>query len=55
MLIPVVYLIASALFILGIKNLGSPLTAPRGNRLAALAMLLAVAATLIDQRIMITR
>ncbi len=50
-LIHVVYLLASVLFILGLKGLTSPRTAVRGNFLGALAMLLAVLATLADQQI----
>jgi len=42
-----VYLVASALFILGIKGLTHPRTAVRGNFISALAMLAAVAATII--------
>jgi NAD(P) transhydrogenase subunit beta len=40
------YLVAAALFILGIKKLSSPKTAPDGNRLGAYGMLLAVLITL---------
>ncbi|MDP6741574.1 MAG: NAD(P)(+) transhydrogenase (Re/Si-specific) subunit beta [Candidatus Thalassarchaeaceae archaeon] len=40
------YLVAAALFILGIKKLSSPKTAPDGNRLGAYGMLLAVLVTL---------
>ena len=40
------YLIAAALFILGIKQLSSPRTAPRGNRMGAMGMFLAVIVTL---------
>lgn len=40
------YLMAAALFILGIKRLSSPRTAPSGNRLGAYGMLLAVIITL---------
>jgi len=47
-----VYLVAIVLFILGLKGLGSPKTARQGNRLASLAMLLAVAVTLLDQHIL---
>ena len=36
------YLISAALFIFGIKQLSSPRTAPRGNRLGAMGMFLAV-------------
>ena len=46
------YVIAAAFFILGIKNLGSPVTAPRGNRLAAIGMLIAIIVTLLDQRVL---
>ncbi len=40
------YLVASALFIVGLKQLGSPATAPGGNRLSAWGMLIAVVVTL---------
>ena len=40
------YLISAALFIFGIKQLSSPRTAPRGNRLGAMGMFLAVLVTL---------
>jgi NAD(P) transhydrogenase subunit beta len=50
-LINVVYLVASVSFILGLKGLASPRTAPRGNMLGAFGMLLAVVATLLDQQI----
>ncbi|MDH5667415.1 MAG: NAD(P)(+) transhydrogenase (Re/Si-specific) subunit beta [Nitrospira sp.] len=46
------YLGASALFIVGLKGLAHPRTALRGNLLAALGMLLAVALTLFDRRIL---
>ena len=48
----IVYLIASVLFIFGIKRLGSPKTARQGNQLASLGMLLAVVITLFDQRVL---
>ena len=35
------YLVSAALFILGIKRLSSPKTAPQGNRLGAYGMSLA--------------
>ena len=47
-LLQLAYLIAAVLFILGLRGLSSPKTAPRGNRLAALGMLIAIAATLVD-------
>ena len=40
------YLVSAALFILGIKRLSSPKTAPEGNRLGASGMLLAVIVTM---------
>ena len=45
------YLLASALFILGMKRLGSPRTAPAGNRMAAVGMLIAIVATLFHEEI----
>ena len=45
------YVVAAALFILGLKKLGSPATARRGNMLSAGAMLLAIVAALLDQGI----
>ncbi len=49
--IQVSYLVAASLFILGLKKLGSPATARRGNQLAAIGMLLAVVATLLDLQV----
>lgn len=45
------YLVASVLFIFGLKGLSHPRTAVRGNLLGAAGMLLAVVATLLDRRI----
>lgn len=45
------YLIASVLFIVGLKKLSSPLTAVRGNQLSAVGMLIAIVVTLLDQAI----
>src|SRR5436190_14148122 len=45
------YLAASVLFILGIRGLSHPRTARQGNRLAAVGMLIAVVATLLDRSI----
>jgi NAD(P) transhydrogenase subunit beta len=45
------YLVASVLFILGIRGLSHPRTARRGNVLAAIGMLIAVVATLLDPEI----
>ena len=50
--IQLTYLIAACLFIVGLKELGSPATARKGNLLAAVGMLLAVAATLLDQHVL---
>jgi len=50
-LIHLSYLLASVLFILGLKRLSSPATARSGNRLAALGMLIGVAVTLFDREI----
>jgi NAD(P) transhydrogenase subunit beta len=49
--IQLAYLVASALFIIGLKRLSSPRTAVQGNRLAAVGMLIAIVATLLDQQI----
>ena len=51
LLINLSYTAAAVLFILGLKFLGSPATARRGNTLSALGMLLAVVVTLLDQAI----
>ena len=45
------YLFASVLFVVGLKRLQSPATARGGNRLAALAMLIAIVATLIENQV----
>ena len=49
--INIAYLLASILFVLGVKGLTSPRTAVRGNLLGALGMLVAIVATLLDQHI----
>jgi len=46
------YLLASVLFIVSLKMLSSPKTARQGNMLGALAMLIAIVVTLLDQRIL---
>ncbi|WCL49656.1 NAD(P)(+) transhydrogenase (Re/Si-specific) subunit beta [Leptospira sp. GIMC2001] len=46
------YLIASVLFIVGLKNLSHPRTAVRGNALGALGMLIAIVVTLFDKSIL---
>ncbi len=50
-LIKLAYLLASVLFIFGLKGLSHPRTAVRGNLLASLGMLIAIVVTLLDQRI----
>lgn len=45
------YLVASVMFIYGLKGLTHPRTAVRGNMIGALGMLLAVVVTLVDRRI----
>ena len=50
-LVAVGYLVAAVLFILGLKGLGRPRTAVRGNQLGALGMLVAVVVTLTDNAI----
>ena len=45
------YLLSSVLFVIGLKRLQSPATARGGNQLAALAMLIAIVATLLDNQI----
>ena len=43
----ITYILASVLFILGLKKLSHPLTARRGNMLAAVGMVLAILATIL--------
>ncbi len=50
--IQITYLVASSLFILGLKKLGSPATARNGNIMAAVGMLLAIVATLLNQQVL---
>ncbi len=50
--IDLTYLLASILFILGIKGLTHPRTAVRGNLLGAAGMFLAVVATLADRQVL---
>jgi len=51
-IIQLVYLLATGIFIIGIKRLGSPATARSGNQLAALGMLIGVVITLFNQEIL---
>lgn len=48
----IIYLIASILFIFGIKQLSSVKTARQGNLISAIGMLIAIVATLFDQKIL---
>lgn len=50
-LISLAYIIASVLFILGIKRMGKTATAAAGNRMSCLAMLIAVAATFFKEEV----
>ena len=50
-LVNIVYILASVLFISGLKMLGSAETARKGNLISALGMLIAVVVTLLDQSI----
>ena len=45
------YVVAAGLFIFGLKMLGSPDTARRGNGISAIGMLVAIVAALLDQGI----
>ena len=51
-LIQFAYVISAALFIFGLKQLGSPATARRGNMISSSGMLLAIVAALLDQGIL---
>ncbi len=51
LLIQFAYIVSAGLFIYGLKLLGSPDSARRGNRLSAGAMLLAIVVALLDQGI----
>jgi H+-translocating NAD(P) transhydrogenase subunit beta len=50
--IQISYLVAASLFIVGLKQMSSPATARRGNLLGAVGMLIAIAATLLDQEVL---
>jgi NAD(P) transhydrogenase subunit beta len=52
LLVELTYLLSAILFVVGLKRLQSPATARGGNQLAALAMLLAIVATVIDAEIL---
>jgi NAD(P) transhydrogenase subunit beta len=50
-LIQFAYVASAGLFIYGLKQLGSPATARRGNKMSAIGMLVAIVAALLDQGI----
>ena len=50
--IEITYLVSSVFFIFGIKFLGSPKTARKGNLFAAIGMFMAIAVTLLDQHVL---
>ena len=50
-LVELLYLLAAVLFVLGLRWLGSPTTAVKGNRWSAIGMLLAIVVTLADRAI----
>jgi len=50
-LINIWYIVAAALFIFGLKQLGSPATAVRGNLMSSIAMLIAIVVTLFNAEI----
>lgn len=45
------YLVAATLFIVGLKQLGSPATARQGNVIAAVGMFIAIVATLLEKQV----
>jgi NAD(P) transhydrogenase subunit beta len=52
MLVELTYLLSAILFVVGLKRLQSPATARAGNAIAALAMFLAIIATVVDNEIL---
>jgi len=51
-LVELSYLVSAVLFVVGLKRMQSPATARKGNGLAALAMLIAIVATLVDNEVL---
>ena len=51
-LITLSYLLAASCFILGLKLMSSPVSARRGNMIAAIGMLIAVLVTLLDRQVL---
>jgi len=52
LIIPILYLLSGVFFILGLKLLSHPKTAPRGNSLAGIGMFIAIIATLLNNQIL---
>jgi NAD(P) transhydrogenase subunit beta len=50
-IVPYAYLVSAVMLILGMRYLGSPKTAPRGNQIAAVGMLVAIVATLLMKEV----
>jgi NAD(P) transhydrogenase subunit beta len=50
-IVELAYLAAAVLFIIGLKQLSSPATAPRGNMISGVGMLVAILVTLLDRAI----
>ena len=50
--VELIYMVAIALFVVGLKRMTSPATARAGNQMAAVAMLIGVAVTLLDRNIL---
>jgi NAD(P) transhydrogenase subunit beta len=50
-LVQFAYLASAVLLIVGMRNLGSPKTAPRGNLMASLGMAVAIVATLLIKQV----
>jgi H+-translocating NAD(P) transhydrogenase subunit beta len=50
--IEISYLVSSVFFIMGLKKLGSPKTARKGNFYSAVGMLIAIIVTLLDQHVL---
>ena len=46
------YLVSAVFFIMGLKGLSSPKTAPRGNMIGAVGMLIAIVATLVNKEVL---
>ncbi|MEZ4414174.1 MAG: NAD(P)(+) transhydrogenase (Re/Si-specific) subunit beta [Gemmatimonadota bacterium] len=51
-IVQLAYLVSAMLFVFGLKRLGSPATARRGNQMAALAMLVAIVAAVLERGVL---